>query len=269
MFTTRSATLRWALTDTGKAVGVDVLGHRGWPALAHPENTCAAVEAALGAGSAGVEIDVRLTLDGEAVCLHDADLSRVAGRRDRIRAMPYDQLAAIRLPGGHAVARLGEIATKVAGRGQLVVDVKPDPRTDLVANQIVSALGRNCAEHDVVVSSTAAGMLQAVRRRAPLLRLALIAVHGDHGWSPLATALAGGMDGIHVDVRTFLNNPRLVANARDHGLVVRCWTVNRPAHAELAAIAGIDAIITDHPVRMLATLGRTRPYGPVSAGGLA
>lgn len=46
---------------------------------APPENSVTAVEAALAAGADGVEVDVRLTRDGVAVCVYDVDLWRVAG----------------------------------------------------------------------------------------------------------------------------------------------------------------------------------------------
>ena len=48
-----------------------VLGHRGASAT-HPENTITAFRAALAAGAAGVELDVRRSADGALVVRHDA-----------------------------------------------------------------------------------------------------------------------------------------------------------------------------------------------------
>ena len=60
-----------------RLTGMQVLGHRGWPVpTAHPENTVAAMLAALDAGADGVEVDVQLTRDGIAVCFHDDTLDR-------------------------------------------------------------------------------------------------------------------------------------------------------------------------------------------------
>jgi glycerophosphoryl diester phosphodiesterase len=242
---------------------VEVLGHRGWPAAAHPENTLAAVEAAFVAGCSGVEVDVRLTADGEPVCAHDGDLLRVAGRASRIREIDDVALAAIRLPGGHAVPRLREVAASAAGRGRLVLDVKPDSRRELVADRIVMALGDDPAQ-DVVVSSARRSILEAVRARAPKLSQALISVPGNSTTSLLAAARDDGLDGVHLDVTAFLADPGVVAEAHDLGLVVRCWTVNRQADALLASVAGVDGVITDHPHRMLGTRPYADPSGAVS-----
>ena len=57
-----------------------------------PENSLAAFAAACEAGY-GIELDVQLTLDGQVVVVHDADLLRVAGDPRRIEDLTYDELA--------------------------------------------------------------------------------------------------------------------------------------------------------------------------------
>jgi glycerophosphoryl diester phosphodiesterase len=55
----------------GKDTGPFVSAHRGYSTKA-PENTLPALEAAFKAGSDIAEIDVRMTVDGNPVLLHDA-----------------------------------------------------------------------------------------------------------------------------------------------------------------------------------------------------
>ena len=50
-----------------------VVGHRGVPLL-HQENTLAGFRRAVALGVPAVELDVRLTADRRAVCVHDAHL---------------------------------------------------------------------------------------------------------------------------------------------------------------------------------------------------
>ena len=67
-----------------------------------PENSLAAFAAACEAGY-GIELDVQLTLDGQVVVVHDADLLRVAGDPRRIEDLTYDELARIPLfPNGES-----------------------------------------------------------------------------------------------------------------------------------------------------------------------
>ena len=73
-----------------------------------------AVTAALDAGADGVEVDVRLTADGVAVCCHDDDLHRVgADRCAASRAAPGAELSAVRArPAGTRFPGCTDVATR-------------------------------------------------------------------------------------------------------------------------------------------------------------
>ena len=60
-----------------------IVAHRGAP-TERPENTLAAFEAAVDAGAAAVEFDVRITADGSPVVIHDATLDRTTGDIRRV-----------------------------------------------------------------------------------------------------------------------------------------------------------------------------------------
>jgi glycerophosphoryl diester phosphodiesterase len=71
-----------------------VIAHRGASAHA-PENTLPAFELGWQQGADGVECDVRLTADGQVVCIHDADTARVAGKSLSVEKHPYSDLQAL------------------------------------------------------------------------------------------------------------------------------------------------------------------------------
>ena len=54
----------------------EIMAHRG-ASLAAPENTMAAVRAAIDSGAQWVEIDVQETADGEVIVIHDSDLQKI------------------------------------------------------------------------------------------------------------------------------------------------------------------------------------------------
>jgi glycerophosphoryl diester phosphodiesterase len=59
------------------------IAHRGlWTQDGPPENSLAAFEAACEAGY-GIELDVQLSSDGEAMVFHDSKLQRLTGREGR------------------------------------------------------------------------------------------------------------------------------------------------------------------------------------------
>jgi glycerophosphoryl diester phosphodiesterase/MFS family permease len=65
--------------------------HRGFHNLAQ-ENTLEAFRAAARAGAKMVELDVRLSRDGQAVVFHDADIKRIAGRDGLVRDFTASEL---------------------------------------------------------------------------------------------------------------------------------------------------------------------------------
>ncbi|KRB44733.1 MAG: glycerophosphodiester phosphodiesterase [Pseudomonadota bacterium] len=75
------------------------VAHRGlWTPGGAPENSLGAFQAARQAGY-GVELDVQLSADGEAVVFHDDNLKRMTGAEGRIRDYSAADLAQMKLAG--------------------------------------------------------------------------------------------------------------------------------------------------------------------------
>jgi glycerophosphoryl diester phosphodiesterase len=103
------------------------IAHRGlWDRDQAPENSLAAFEAACGAGY-GMELDVQLSADGEAVVFHDdrlndRELTTASGRVAERRAA---DLAEVRLAGTReTIPTLAEALECVGGRSLVVIELK-------------------------------------------------------------------------------------------------------------------------------------------------
>ena len=227
---------------------MEILGHRGWPAPAHPENTLAAFGAALAAGADGVELDVRLTRDGAAVCCHDADLQRSAGVPGRVAELTCEQVRRVPLLGGERVPLLQEAVALVAGRGRLVLDLKPEPRAAELVEAVLAALAAGGVRPaDVVLSSFDPDLLEAFAPVAPGLARALLLDVGDDVRAGVEHARVRGHHGVHVPQRAVLSDGPAVRSAVAAGLDVRVWTVNRVVDARLCDVLGVCGVITDVP----------------------
>ena len=158
---------------TGKKPPI-VVGHRGVPKL-HQENTLAGFQRAVSLGIPAVELDVRLTKDGKAVCLHDHNLRRLTGSSFDVNDLTWDQLSRLRIKrelpmgidehGKPVVARydreeripllaevLHEIAAKVVINIELKLDIARLWATEIgaIAAQVIAEAR---AEHRVIVTS--------------------------------------------------------------------------------------------------------------------
>ena len=93
-----------------------------------PENSLEAFRLAARAGY-GVELDVRLSRDGQVVVFHDDTLKRVCGVDKRVDELDYAELKALRLCGQDAsIPLFSEALAVIRGRGPLIVELKTGPR---------------------------------------------------------------------------------------------------------------------------------------------
>lgn len=239
-----------------------LLAHRGLVSPTRPENTVAAVEAALAAGADGVEVDLRMTADGVLAVSHDADLRRVARLADAVAGQSWERLRELALDrGGVQLARAEQVLLAAAGR-RVVLEVKQPPpspdaaeRTATAVCRLLAGLQRDGLPLDVTVSSFSAELAMRVAAQAPGgTRTALLGMPLVRPTSLIRQALDAGHEEIHPHVSSLLAAPDGVRLAHLVGLAVVPWTVNRRRDIRRLARLGCDAVITDVPVDARAVL---------------
>ena len=104
------------------------LAHRGlWRTGAAPENSLAAFEAACTAGY-GIELDVRLSADGQAIVFHDESLERMTAESGLVEEYPADALTALRLMGSdQSIPTLRQALGLIGDRALVLVELKTPP----------------------------------------------------------------------------------------------------------------------------------------------
>ena len=188
-----------------------IQGHRGARALS-PENTIASMRAAIDAGATGIELDVRLTGDGQVVVWHDPTLQAdkclmtdVDYTHARLADLTLDQLRTVDVgsrtltayPGqqpapGERIATLAELFAACADHPELwwTVEIKVDPtdpsevatRDELVDGTIAAIEAAGVRERSFVHSFDWA-VLDRSREVAPHLLRSALAVVG-HTFAP-------------------------------------------------------------------------------------
>ncbi|HEY0149987.1 MAG TPA: glycerophosphodiester phosphodiesterase family protein [Allosphingosinicella sp.] len=122
--------MRWSLSGTPdlERLGAQPFAHRGLHGEGRQENSRAAFRAAIAAGH-GIELDVQLSRDGDAVVFHDYRLDRLTGEAGDVGARTADQLGAIRLSGtDETIPTLREVLELVGGRVPVLIEVKAPNR---------------------------------------------------------------------------------------------------------------------------------------------
>jgi glycerophosphoryl diester phosphodiesterase len=174
------------------------IAHRGLHDAAQGviENTPSSVAAAVAAGY-GIEVDLQITADGEAMVHHDRQLGRLTEGEARLDSLPAAELKRVpfKATADHMMT-LGELCELVAGRTALILELKsrfdPDPRLPLRVADIL----RSYAGPVAAMSFDPAQML-VIRHVAPNLARGLVAERvfrpGHQNWAPLVRSWVGLM----------------------------------------------------------------------------
>lgn len=241
-----------------------IVGHRGLIKDA-PENTLAAFRACLEL-RVGFEFDVRRTQDGQLVCLHDDTVDRTTDGRGKVSELTLEQVRRLDAGrwfsaefAGEPVPTIDEIFGLLAGSrnkaGLAAVDIKVDDRL-VEADLVRLAVRHKVLDRLVFIGRTIedAEVRRRLKQADPAARTArLCKSAGD-----LETALADAdCDWLYV---RFVPESDAVRRAQKAGkrLFIAGPLVagHEPARWKSAAAAGIDAILTDHPLALRRELNR-------------
>jgi glycerophosphoryl diester phosphodiesterase len=229
-----------------------VVAHRG-ACLRAPENTLAAFRLAVDLGADGIELDAKLTADGQVVIVHDTTLDRttdgsgpVAGRTLReLKAL--DAGSRFSAPfAGERIPTLAEVFESLGQRCLINVELTnyASPRDSLP--QRVAQLVRDFhLEARVLLSSFNPIALRAARRRAPELPLGLLVGPTQAGWTRRVFPILAPHEAFHP--HESLIREETVRSLHRGGRKVVPWTVDRPERIRGLLSQGVDAIITDDP----------------------
>jgi len=241
-----------------------VVAHRG-SSLSAPENTMAAFRLAVDAGADMIEFDVRMTRDFELVVHHDRSLGRTSDGSGRVWDLTLEELRETdagswhsRRFAGERIPTLRQVLDELPRSVGLDIEVKTDGdrRRGVALPESVLLLVREARrEGSVVVSSFDHRFLRRLHHLDPSLRLGALLLPVRDGFrSPSQIARRTGAS-MFICSRTQLR-ARHVRDARRAGLSVAVYGVNTAADLAKALHAGVQAVITDNPARIIRALGR-------------
>lgn len=234
-----------------------VIGHRG--AAGHaPENTLAGIRKAAALGAKWVEFDVRLSMDGQPVLLHDETVDRTTGGTGTVAALMYNSLLSFDAGGwfhekfkGERIPHLSDAIRLVYELGLgAIVELKPNPgQGRLTGHTVGQFLRENWPSGFVapLISSFETDALAAVREAAPQFSRALNVRQFPGDWPRSMNSL--GCVSLHAS-QMYLSEKN-VRDVRSAGYPLLSFTVNRKDKANRLKEWGVHGVFTDYPDRLL------------------
>ena len=259
-----------------------VVAHRG-SSGAHPEHTLTAYETAVDEGVDALECDVRLTRDGVLVCVHDRRVDRTSDGRGPVSTLELAELAELdfaswkngdqlleasweEVERDHGsvltLERLVQLSLSADRRVELHIETKhPTRYGGLVEKALVDLLERyglahpaSRAESTVTVMSFAPTSLRRIHIMAPTLPTVLlmsrVPLRYRDGSLPPRIEIAGP------SLAVVKAHPRYVERLHAQDNRVHVWTVDSDVDIKQVLALGVDAVISNHPRRVLRQLER-------------
>jgi glycerophosphoryl diester phosphodiesterase len=241
-----------------------IFAHRGASAHA-PENTLAAFELALEQGADAIELDAKLTADGQVVVIHDATVDRTTDARGKVKELSLASLRSFSAGAFFAsrfsaekIPLLEEVFEAVGRRTFINVELTNynSPRDHLVESACMLVKRFNLQKR-VMFSSFFASNLSKARSYLPEVPCGLLALNGLAGaWQRSFGYAFGNYAALHpnlVDV-----TPQQIQRVHRLKGRVHVWTVNAEAEMRRLFGWGVDGIFTDDPALALRVRGEKR-----------
>lgn len=228
-----------------------IIAHRGSSHDCH-ENTMAAFERALEDGADGIELDIRLSADGQWIVHHDAAID-IAGSGARISELRLEQIAKLTVgPQQEPVPLLDDVLAWCRQHTMpLVLDIKDGGGID----KLVEVVAPFQDALPLVFSSFRKSVIRQLRATRPQWKSALIV--GNPRWRLMRRFLTGpvlrfgreqNLHALHLHERWV--TPSLIQTLRQSQINLAVWTVDNPVRVQMLSLLGVDAVITNRPAEV-------------------
>jgi len=232
------------------------IAHRGW-STRFPENSLAALAAAISAGADEIEFDVRLTRDDVAVVIHDPIIDRVSTSRGRVADLDAREVLGLTRVGpgdmefpGMGLEPLARVLEMFAPHAGMNVHVKDFDADGRVLGAIAEAARANPRSHIYIAGNE--DVLEQARALYPDVRRFCLARQREPA-ALIATALEYACHGLQF--RSTDYDASAVAEARSHGLLCNLFYADTADDASAAIAAGIDGVLTNDIGQVRTTVG--------------
>ena len=223
------------------------LSHRG-ESDDEPENTMAAFELATKRDSDGIELDIRLTADGELVCVHDKTLKRVSGTDLAVASSTLSELRRY-----HPVPLLSEALDCLTVGMHMQIELKGTPILIQPLKKVLDNWTGDCS-----CLSISSFEQETIRLAADIFpdqrRIILIDLNKYFSCFPEAEQVIKLLYSLRCTGISFLATKEacslFVDELKQAGFRVVCWGISSDELGLAMANIGVDAMTCNHAVAL-------------------
>ncbi len=237
-----------------------IFGHRGACVYA-PENTIASFELAHSQRADAIELDAKLSADGEVVVIHDPTVDRTTDGHGRVSRLPLTDLRSLDAGSffsgrfhGEKIPLLAEVFEALGKK--ILINVELTNYTtpgDQLVQKVCELVRKHGVTQSVIFSSFHAGNLKKSEGLLPEVPRGLLARPGFPGeWARSFGFTFGEYLALH-PFRTDVS-PQQVLRAHKLKRRVHVWTVNEIEEMTRLNAWGVDGVFTDDPPLALRAL---------------
>lgn len=217
------------------------IGHRG--AKGHvPENTIESFLKAFELGADGIELDVHLSADEEAVVIHDETVDRTINNASGfVNDFTVAECQKIGIP------TLVEVFHILPENAFVNIEIKESKATKIVVATIEKFVRLKEIEYqNIVVSSFNWEVLKEIKAVNKAIQVGVLTE------DTLATAFefATTIQAYSINPYFKLLTQDFIQKAKENQFKIHTWTVNSPEDITFVKNFGVDAIISDFPDRL-------------------
>jgi glycerophosphoryl diester phosphodiesterase len=230
-----------------------IFAHRGSSAYA-PENTLTAFKLAIDQHADAIELDAKLTADGQVVVIHDDTVDRTTNGTGQVNFLTLAQLqrldAGSKFPPKNTSEKIPSLEEVFETFGQKIfinVELKNySTPTDELPEKVAALVKKYKLEDRVLLSSFNLIALIRARKLLSKIPLGFITISGLADVT-MRTKLVrfGPLLALHPNYEDI--SPYLIRTAHQAKCRIYPYTVNHPKTIEKLINAGVDGIFTDDP----------------------
>ncbi|KZN47452.1 glycerophosphodiester phosphodiesterase [Pseudoalteromonas luteoviolacea] len=221
---------------------IQVFAHRGASGM-YPENSLSAISAALEVDVHGIELDVQSCRDDYAI-IHDTWLDRTTNGKGMVKNASRAELNKLDAGNGEGIPTLQDVFNLIGKQADINLELKHTYSLDKFVNYIEKNVQEGIIERSqLILSSFDHHQLAWLKQKLPWVKIGALTASIPLHYAEFAQRLHAYS--IHID-KNFINH-EFVQDAKQRGLKIYTYTVDKQQDIEQVLEMGVDGIFSNYP----------------------